>query len=79
MCFRAVVLEVYTRQSQEKVKNNKKNKTRTVIQSSLTNRVTKGQTEKGEKTLLNHASSPSEVTLSLLLTGNRKFTFVWNL
>lgn len=76
MCFRAVVLEVYTRQSQEKVKNKTK---KTVIQSSLTNRVTRGQTEKGEKTLLNHASSPSEVTLSLLLTGNRKFTFVWNL
>lgn len=76
MCFRDVVLEVYTRQSQEKVKKQTK---KTVIQSSLTNRVTRGQTEKGEKTLLNHASSPSEVTLSLLLTGNRKFTFVWNL
>lgn len=39
----------------------------------------KGSTRKKEKTLLNHAPSASEVTSSLLLTGNRKFTFVWNL
>lgn len=28
---------------------------------------------------MNHALSPSKVIWNLLLTGNRKFTFVWNL
>lgn len=63
------------------VSRESKGKNTPVTGSPLTNRVTWGRAgkKKGEKTLFNHASSPPEVTLSLLLTREGKFTFVWNL